>query len=180
MLSIPSDIASYLAPDERVLEKWRGGEWDVFATNNRIILRKGIIGKQIVEASYAHISSIEYKSLWTLRQVLIGLILILAGPFLPEEFIIRMGLAPGLVSFLIRAGLFIVGLILVLLSHRSGIKLHVVGRPDPISLPTNLEPMIKWIRQYKQPIGISTKCKFCGTDINYETVFCPKCGKSNI
>jgi len=178
-LSIPSDVASYLAPDERVLEKWRGGEWDVFATNNRIILRKGIIGKQIVEASYAHISSIEYKSLWNVGQALIGAILIFVGLFLPEEFMIRIGLV-GLVSFLIRAGSLIVGLILVLLSHRSGIKLHVVGRPDPISLPTNLEPMIKWIRQYKQPIGISPKCKFCGADINYGTLFCPKCGKSNI
>jgi len=178
-LSIPSDIASYLAPDERVLEKWRGGEWDVFATNNRIILRKGIIGKQIVEAFYAHISSVEYKSLWNVRQALVGLILIFAGLFLPEEFIIPIALV-GLVSFLIRAGSFIVGLVLALLSHTSEIKLYVIGRPDPISLPTNLEPMIKWIRQYKQPISISTKCKFCGADINYETVFCPKCGKSNI
>jgi len=176
-LSIPSDVASYLAPDERVLEKWRGGGWDVFATNNRIILRKGIVGKQIVEASYAHISSIEYKSLWNVGQALVGAILIFAGLFLPEEYIIRMGL-DGLVSFLIQAGSLIVGLVLVLLSHTSGIKLYVIGR-EPISLPTNLEPMIKWIRQYRQPIGISTKCKFCGAQIS-DSPFCPKCGKSNI
>ena len=177
-MSTPSDVASYLAPEEKVLEKWRGGEWDVFATNNRIILRKGIIGKQIVEASYAHISSIEYKSLWNVGQALIGAVLIFAGLLLPEEFIVRIGLVLGPVSFLIRAGSFIAGLVLVLLSHKSGIKLYVIGRPDAISLPTNLEPMIKWIRQYKLPVGILTKCKFCGADIEHGTVFCPRCGKA--
>jgi len=148
-----------------VLRKWTSSEWDVFATNNRIILRKGVIGKQIVEASYAHISSIEYKSFWSARQITVGLILVFIGILFPLEFMIR-------------AGLFIVGLILVLLSHRSGIKLHVVGRPDPISLSADLEPMIKWIRQYKQQIAFSPKCKFCGADMFEETLFCPQCKKA--
>ena len=51
-----------MTKDEKVIKTGMSREWEIYITNKRVIFRKGgIFGKEIVEASYRHISSIEYK-----------------------------------------------------------------------------------------------------------------------
>jgi len=142
-LSVPLDVASYLTPDENVLKTGRSGEWDVYVTNKRIILRKGVmLGKEIVEASYRHISSIEYKKESPLGYIIAGIILIALAFFLGIK---------------IHSWLYIVGLIGVIIIIASFLikpvfKIHIVGR-KPITLSGRLEEeLIKIIREYREKV----------------------------
>lgn len=64
-MSIPSDIASFHQVLNKVMKIGKSRNWEIYVTNKRVIFRKeiggGVFGKEIVEAPYRHISSIEYK-----------------------------------------------------------------------------------------------------------------------
>jgi len=78
--SILSDIASYLTPDEKVAIVGNSQK-EVYVTNKRLIIKKrGVFGgKEIVDASYRHISSIEYEKKIPLRYIVTGVSVIVFG-----------------------------------------------------------------------------------------------------
>jgi len=72
-LKAPSDVLSYLTSDEKLLksEKIPFQSKEIYVTDKRIIIKEG---KGIVEASYRHISSIEYKKEGNVRVLIMGII----------------------------------------------------------------------------------------------------------
>ena len=80
-MSVPSDIASYPTEEEKILKTGHAEGKQVFLTNKRIIFKtKDFLGgKEIVEASYRHISSIEYEKKISLGYVVAGIIVIVVG-----------------------------------------------------------------------------------------------------
>lgn len=87
-LSIPSDIKSYLTLDEKMMKIEKSREWEIYVTDKRVLFRKGgILGKKIVEASYRHISSIEYKKESPWGYIITGLAIIVLAFVLNEVFL---------------------------------------------------------------------------------------------
>ncbi|MCK4243812.1 hypothetical protein KAX03_03000, partial [Candidatus Bathyarchaeota archaeon] len=148
--------ASYLIANEKVLQSWKRGSWNIFATNYRIILKKkSFFSKEIVEASYNYISSIEEKIssdvLGGIIFLIIGLTLLYLHLYPPIVFGLYNAMNDPLVSTVfLSTGLLFIGIGSLFLFERKRIfKFHIVGR-DPIILPGKLEPMIRWVREYKQ------------------------------
>ena len=163
-MSIPSDIASYLTPDEKIVMIGRNGG-HIYATNKRLIFKTEWIlgGKEIVEVSYRHISSIEYEKKISLRYIVAGICIIVLGLlvnyFRPQStdnlYLFGMILSNWLNILSIVLGicgaiLIIIG---VLLSLRPPIfTIHIVGR-KPIELRgKRLEELFRIVRQYREEI----------------------------
>ena len=148
----PSDVLSYLTPDENLLQTEKSDEWEIYVTNKRVIFKKGgIFGKEIVEASYRHISSIEYKKGSPLSLIITGIVIIALGlvqyNFLQgREFIGTISLA-----FLIVFTLLGVISIVVSFYIKPIFKIHVVGR-EPLTISGKFEGIIKIIRQYREKV----------------------------
>jgi len=172
-LSIPSDIASYLTPDEKVL-MIRKAKWEIYATNKRLILKKGgLFGKEIIEASYRHISSIEYGRRISLRWIVAGICVAVFGTL---GLLITLNFMFGnIVGWLTWYGsdfrdqlqnLFslpiICGAILILIGVALSLRppvftIHIVGRKPIILKGKKLEELIKVVRQYREEIATSEK-----------------------
>jgi hypothetical protein len=159
---IPSDIASYLTPEEKVVIV-ENAEKEVYVTNKRVILKKkGIFGeKKIVDASFRHISSIEYEKEISLRDIAAGIGLITLGllvyyfrPMITQGWYWEGDVLSN-VLYIISIGLGIGGVILiamgVLLSLGPPVfTLHIVGR-EPIELRgRRFEVLFKAVRQYRE------------------------------
>ncbi len=147
---------------------------EIYATNKRLILKKGgMFGTGIIEASYRHISSIEYgrgqiSSSWIVAGILItafGVCIAVFGPFLgllittfvfgnPSGWYTWYGSVTSqfqifwILPMICGAILIVIG---VALSAQAPVyKIHVVGR-KPIRLRgKRLEGLIKVIRQYQE------------------------------
>jgi len=164
-LSIPSDIESYLTPDEKMMKIGKSREWEIYVTNKRVIFKKGgIFGKEIVEASYRHISSIEYKKQSPLGNIVAGLVLIVFGfvsgyyalleakkysPILYEELNTLYAILAFLGFILAFFGIILIVAILFLSPN---FKIHIVGRKPLTISGKELEEIIKIIRQYREKV----------------------------
>ena len=162
-MSIPSDIESYLTPDEKMVKIGKSRKWEIYITDKRVIFRKGgMLGKEIVEASYRHISSIEYKKQSPLVYIILGITSFVSAVFfvywfstianspsriLPSQTIFVLGEILGL--FLVLLG--IISIVSGLLKKPNFI-IHIVGR-NPLKISgKELEDLIKIIRQYREKV----------------------------
>lgn len=145
--SVPSDLLPILAQDEKLIQTENAEKWRIYLTDKRMILKRGGIFKQeLIEAAYNHISSIEYKKVIPLKQIIVGVVLIIIGFILAylSNFINLI----FWISWLPTLILAIVGIILIVtafLTHPKYI-IHIVGR-NPITLTGNLENTLKTIRE---------------------------------
>ena len=167
--SIPSDIASYLTPDEKVVIVGNS-QREVYVTNKRLIIKKrGVFGgKEIVDASYRHISSIEYEKEIPLRYVVAGVFVIVFGlllsyssPLITQGWFWEGDILSNML-YIISIGLDIGGIILILMGVFLSLgppvfTLHVVGR-EPIEIRgKRLEELIRIARQYREETTVSEK-----------------------
>ncbi len=157
---IPSDIDSCLTPDERVVVSGNA-EKEVYVTNKRIILRKkGIFGdKKIVDASYSHISSIDYEKEVALRDMLAGVGFIILGllvnyfrPTIVQGWFWEGNVLSN-VLYIASIGLGIGGIILIVLGVMLSLgppvfTLHVVGREPIVFRGKKFEVLFKIARHY--------------------------------
>jgi hypothetical protein len=135
-----SDISQYLTPSERILQEWKTGSCDIYATNKRVIIEEN--GK-VSDASYSHISSVEYERHTHVSRIIGAIILIVIGVVMSLSFssipILNIG------GFLL---LLLISIILLLTSSSAKTKMYVVGR-EPIELSGRMESLLRWVRQYK-------------------------------
>ena len=151
-MSIPSDIKSYLTSDETVLKTGKNGEWEIFITDRRVIFKKGGLGKRIIEASYRHISSIEYEKPSRLDYIIIGVVLLISAFGIWYLFHGILREFPFFWLFdLIVLLLGSVGLAFFFVNPQGEFKIHVVGR-EPLTVSGKLEEIIKIIRQYREKV----------------------------
>lgn len=147
-MSIPRDVKSILESKEEVLKTWKSGilppiaffgGWGVYATNRRLILKKGgLIHRKVIDLSYTKIGSIEQIKE---RQNLPAYVFIALGVFYS---FFRLITASPVLLFL--PGTFmLIGLFLLILKVPA-FKLNIAGE-KPIILPQQLEPAIKWLKK---------------------------------
>ena len=156
IINIPADIQSYLTTDEKVLKKSKSSNWEIFVTDKRVLFKKGnFFGKEIVEASYKHISSIEFKKDNPLKLLIIGIFLLVANFvqlfYFSNNFQNISNLA--ILSTALLIILFLMGIVAIASSFfvTPQFKIYVIGR-KPLTLEGKLEPIIKIIRQYKEKV----------------------------
>lgn len=162
-MSVPSDIESYLTPDEKMVKIGKSRKWEIYITDKRVIFRKGgILGKEIVEASYRHISSIEYKKQSPLVYIILGITSFVSAVFFVYWFstiakspsyylsgptIFVLGEILGLLFVLIGTIIIVSGLL-----KKPNFIIHIVGR-NPLKISgKGLEDIIKIIRQYREKV----------------------------
>jgi len=150
--NVPSDVSSYLTADEDILKTEKSEEWEIYVTNKRVLFKKGgIFGKELVEASYRHISSIEYKKASPLSFIIAGICLVLFG-FIQYTFLSKNRFFEP-ISFWIQIVFILLGIVAIVASLfiKPTFKIHVVGR-EPLTVSGKLEEIIKIIRQYKEKV----------------------------
>lgn len=160
-MTLPSDIASYLSKDEKMIKVGKIREGGIYVTNKRIILKKGgIFGKEIVEASYRHISSIEYKRQTPWGDIIGGVALIILGFFMDDIFGLFIPLSRytrPTIELLLIILFVILGVISIaygLVKVDAKYTIHVVGRqPLPIS-GRRMEEIIRIIREYREKVQL--------------------------
>lgn len=148
----PSDVMSYLTSDENLLKNEKSAEWEVYVTDKRVIFKKGgILGKELVEASYRHISSIEYKKGSPFSLILTGIIFIVLG-VIQYNFLHGMEFI-GTISLALLIIFILLGILSIVASFfiKPTYKIHVVGR-EPLSISGKFEGIIKIIRQYREKV----------------------------
>lgn len=157
-MSIPSEIASYLIPNETILKEWSTRDWNIYATQQRIFLiKRGFLSKQVVEASYAHISSIKFMSERRFGRLVVAILLfilsfvsfrldLLIPPELISEVTLNIGIILGGSFILLGGGL----LIWFVIGVDEFFTLYVVGR-EPITVSKELSDMIRFVREKRVP-----------------------------
>lgn len=153
-MSLPSDIESYLTPDEKMIKTGKSQEWEIYVTDRRVLFRKGgVFGKEIVEASYRHISSIEYKKENPLQYIVTGIFLIALAFILPIVLGDYLQDLPPETTYLLVFVVGIIGAAVLIASFfiKPKFKIHVVGR-EPLTITGELEEIIKIIRQYREKV----------------------------
>lgn len=148
----PSDVLSYLTSDEKLIRTEKTDEWEIFVTDKRVMFKKGgIFGKELVEASYKHISSIELKKTSPLSLIVTGIALIIIG-LIQYTFLNELQFV-GTVSFWLLIVFIILGIVSIVASFflKPQFKIHVVGR-EPLTVSGKLEEIIKIIRQYREKV----------------------------
>ncbi len=143
--AVPSDVESYLTPEEKMIKIGRSRKWEIYLTEKRVIFRKaGFLGKEIIEASYRHISSIEYKKHTPWGDIIGGAFLVVFAFFVDDVF--KLLLSPvsvdvargvsyeiALVSQIVTILCIVLGIVSLavgLLRIRGGYTIHIVGRPQ--------------------------------------------------
>ncbi|MCR3907135.1 MAG: PH domain-containing protein [Tenericutes bacterium] len=150
--NLPSDISTFLTPDEEVIKTANDKKWDIYITNKRVFLKAGgFFGKEIVETPYHHISSIEYKKENPIPSMLIGgvciVFAVISNQLLEAIPIFR---TISVLSLLISAILAITGLAVIILALLKSptLKLHIIGR-KPITISSKIEELIRISRTNK-------------------------------
>jgi len=201
-MSVPSEIASYFTPEETLLKNWSSKGWNIYATQFRVFLyKKGIFSKQVIEASYEHISSIEFQRKRPLGGLFCAITSFFGGfIFIYFDFEIRGYLPPFYFPLFLYLSLifWIVGILSVvcfIFVAEEGFTFHIVGR-SPITLPKELTEMVRFIRekrpqevymrkavsqepmQVKEIIeeAVMIPCEYCGDLMPQTSTFCPNCG----
>jgi len=204
-MSLPPDIASYLTQDEKVVKIAENVNWgsakggigteskgEIYVTNRRVIFKKGggfLEGKQIVEASYRHISSIELTKESRYGYIVAGIICLIFAYFVwwlgdILDFPILWNFIPLIVAVL--------GIALFFVIPPKHFIIHVVGR-EPLRVSSELEDIIKIIREYTEKVEITTPtlkekvkaeekvakvyCHYCGSEVPFDAIYCRSCGK---
>lgn len=118
-------------------------EWEIYVTDKRVIFRKrATLGKEIVEASYRHISSIEHKKERPLGYIIAGLVLIALAYLLHASF--------QEVQFSLLLSVCGVIILITSLSITPSFTIHVFGR-EPLEMSgRKLGEIIRIIRQYRE------------------------------
>jgi hypothetical protein len=146
---VPSDLLPYLTSDEELVQTERTKKWRIYLTNKRFILKKGgIFRKELVEAAYRHISSIEYKKHRSIKLIVLGIICIALGFVL--TYLFSFWHVVFWLSWL-SIILAIVGVVIIVAGflRPAKFRIHVVGR-NPISLSGDLDEILKIIREYRE------------------------------
>ncbi len=177
--NLPPDLESYLAEDETVSKvavdvKWTSsesssdlslsGKGEIYLTNRRVVFKRGggfLEGKEIVEVSYQHISSIELTQESRLGNILGGVFLLVVAVFgwwALNAFLIPVVeiSARATPQYLIGFGcliLGVVGIALFFVTPAKYFKIHVVGR-KPILISGELEEIIKTIRENREKVQL--------------------------
>ena len=153
----PSDVLSYLTADENLLETEKSDEWEIYVTDKRVIFKKGgIFGKELVEASYRHISSIKYKKGSPLSLIITGIVIIALG-LIQYNFLHGINVMGtnviGTMSLAFLIIFTLLGVISIVVSFfiKPTFKIHVVGR-EPLTISGKFEGIIKIIRQYREKV----------------------------
>ena len=131
------------------------GKGEIYVTNRRVIFRRGggfLEDKQIVEASYHHISSIEFSK-YSRSGYILGGIIVLGFTFFVWWIgnIVKMPLWLTNILCLI---LGFLGVLLFFVTPSKFFKIHIVGR-EPIMISGELEEIIKIIREYREKVHLS-------------------------
>jgi len=152
-LSVPSEIASFFTPGEILLKRWSVKGWNIYATQYRIFLCKNsVFSKQVIEAAYNYISSVELSRKRPLSRLISAILLFVTGYFLmmidptPRYYYTGPSISHYMAMILFLIGIaflvwFIIGV--------QGFTLHIVGR-KPIITPKELTEMVRFIRE-KRP-----------------------------
>ena len=144
---VPTDILSYLASDEKLVQTERIKDWKIYLTNKRIILKKGgIFRKELIEASYRHISSIEYKKHRPIKWIIIGIVCIASAFFVTYQLNRLPPITVWIPVILAIAGF---ALIIAAFLRPAKFRIHIIGR-KPIILSGNLEAILKIVREYRE------------------------------
>lgn len=165
--AVPSDIESYLTPEEKMIKIGGSRKWEIYLTDKRVIFRKaGMFGKEIIDVSYRYISSIEYKKQIPWVGIIGGAFLVVFAFFVDDMLGLLLSplSVPGVrdvshqiavVSQIVTILFILLGIVSVavgLLTTRGEYKIHIVGRPPlPIS-GEGLEDIIRIIRQYREKV----------------------------
>lgn len=166
-MSFSADIASYLTEDEEILKIAKNVQWgtkteifglegkgEIYVTNRRVIFKKGggfLEGKQIVEASYYHISSIELTKESRYGYIVAGIVCLMFAYFvwwIGDELKL-----PNIWNF-IPLIIAVLGIVLFFVTPPKLFKIHIVGR-TPLIISGELEDIIKIIREYKEKVQLS-------------------------
>ena len=155
---VPTNIESYLTSNEKLLETSKSREWEIFVTDKRVLFHKNNIfgNKELIEASYKHISSIEYKKENPLLLIILGIFCFIIG-YLFYYFVPIVNPDASIVGTISLIFYIILGIVAIVSAffQQPKFKIHVVGR-EPLTLTGNLEPIIKIIRQYKEAVDIGS------------------------
>ena len=160
-VTLPPDIESYLTKDEKVIKTGKSREWEIYITNKRLIFRKGgIFGKEIVEASYRHISSIEYKRQTPWGDIIGGVVLIILGffvddilgLFIPIPRYTRLNYELLLIVLFVILG--IISIVYGLVKIHAKYTIHVVGRQPLTVSGRGMEEIIRIIREYREKVQL--------------------------
>lgn len=189
-MSIPSEVTSYFTPDEIVLKQWRVKNLGIYATQYRIFLcKQGWLSKEVVEASYEHISSIELGKKRPLKRLASAVAAILLG--------VLLAFSPFFLVFSIILWITGVALLAWFIIGVQAFTLHVVGR-RAITIPKDLGEVVRFVRE-KRPQEVymrahATKqteskeikeiikevvmipCPYCGSLMPQTSTYCPNCG----
>jgi len=152
----PDYIVAYLNRNEKILKTGKSNEWNIFVTDNRVLFYRGMLGgKEIVEASYNHISSIEYRKSSSIGLIIAGIFCFIVG-YLLYSFVDRISpILSG--TNTVFGGLFVfLGIcsFIAILLLRPSYTIHVVGRLPLTLTGRNLEPIMLIVRQYKQKVEV--------------------------
>jgi len=147
----PSEILPFLTSDEKLLKTEKSNDWGIYLTNKRVLLKRGgmFSGKELVEASYRHISSIEYKKKNPLPSIIAGVVCIILAFVI--NYMFSQTRILSLVSIGVSAILIIVGLAVIILAFlkKPTFKIHIVGR-KPITLSSKIEEIIRIVREHQE------------------------------
>lgn len=142
-----------MTTDETIEHSGKIQDGDLYITNKRVILRRGLI---ITEASYRHISSIEYEKPGISGYLLAGICIVAVAIILYvfDTRLISMMLPNNIFMAIIGFGILLI-IVGFLIKSSPSYKLYIVGREPIILKGHNLEDIIKVIRQYREHVDVS-------------------------
>ena len=137
MIDVPKDIEKYLVRDEIIEKRFKLKGQTAYASTNRLFIKKGSTVRDI---SYAHISSIEFKSRPQWLAILVGILTGIVGYFLQHDN--TLGWALIFAGVVLIVGGFI--------WKSQQVELTVVGMADPWLLPgqrDTLDSLFRFVRE---------------------------------
>jgi hypothetical protein len=156
-LSRYSELDKYLIHEETVIKHWTFKGWKIYATSIRLILSKqGRFSRQIIDAPYRFISSVELgrqrpleRMVGTIIFLIAGFVLMYLGYLLPDPYIVSPQLRLPLENLCYLFWFIGIVCIVWFLIGVQQITLHVMGR-KPIAIPRELTDVVNLIRDIPQ------------------------------
>jgi len=139
-------ISNYLTHNEKILQKWRDGSTNIYATNSRVVLEQS--GK-ILDIPYSNINSFEYSSKHSIWRITLGILLLVCA-FFSSFFISSKG-----IGISIGLSLLFFAIIIFAKSQIPKIKMQVTGQ-GAIEFSENMKSIMGWIHDYKTKIESDT------------------------
>lgn len=148
------NVDRYFIDNEAVLKEWASKEWDgIYGTQHRVFfVKEGILNKKFIEASYGHISSIEFSRIRPKVRLICSIICFVSALFIYiffGHYLYAFRYFRGLNNYILGGISFLVFFgIVFLIWFIIGIKkfmIHVNGR-KPIVVSKELSDLIKYVR----------------------------------